>query len=176
MTEPQKIVINSLVEEISNGNKDALDRLYRMMYEVLFCFLKNRCKKTDIIEDVINDTFIVIINKSAKINYKNCYSWILSVAYRTMLSNLRKSEKIQDIAPEDVELICDKNCESVEEKCMLSYAIQKLDTLEREIICLRYYVDLTIHDVSRVLRISEPTIKRKLKQIHTKLAGGLYER
>jgi len=50
----------------------------------------------------------------------------------------------------------------------LSEALRRLSAAHREVIVLRYYEDMKIHDIARHLRISKGTVKSRL---HYALAG-----
>ncbi|MCI8485634.1 MAG: RNA polymerase sigma factor, partial [Clostridia bacterium] len=54
--------------------------------------------------------------------------------------------------------------EKIEEKDMVVQALNKLPEKQKEVIILKYYEDLKIKDISKILDEKIPTIKSRLKQ------------
>lgn len=60
----KKIRINTLVKEIGKGNEEAFEELYNLMYKELFYFLKKYTYDIEDIKDVIENTFVIVIEKA----------------------------------------------------------------------------------------------------------------
>ena len=87
----KKIRINTLVKEIGKGNEEAFEELYNLMYKELFYFLKKYTYDIEDIKDVIENTFVIVIEKAKNLLfYKNCYSWIYKIAKYQMFNLNRK--------------------------------------------------------------------------------------
>lgn len=157
MTTDEKYYINQLVKNIAHNDNLSLEILYKKMYKVLYCFLNTRCKNKSLIEDIIEDTFIVIIKKCNKIIYNNCYNWILTIAQKTMMNHLRnKNNNFCSI---------DNVKESYfENDNDIKFVINKLQPIEQQIIYLKYYCGLNLIEISKILKLSLSTVKRKYKE------------
>jgi RNA polymerase sigma-70 factor (ECF subfamily) len=55
-------------------------------------------------------------------------------------------------------------------------ALQRLNGQQREAIVLRYYHDLKLADIARVMGVSERTVRTRLQQAHEQLREWLKER
>lgn len=154
--------INNLVKEISQGNTSAFDLLYSKMYKVIYYFLLRESANIDCIEDVISSTFLVVIQKSkSKLIYKNCFSWILTIAKFQLMYYHQKNSKVSF----DSERI--DNCGTAINTSDLSFKheIQKMDKQSQQLIYLLFFEKLTYFEVSRILKISESTVKRRRNEI-----------
>lgn len=173
MTDEQKKLVNKLVKEISKNNKESLEKLYTLMYRVLFCFLRNNCNNDSMIEDVINETFIVVINKSKKLIYKNCYSWILSISKNILNNYLRKYNNLNVSEPYNDDI--SNEYYTFDFNVELQQCISKLDKQSQEIIYLKYYAGLTNVEIAKILKISLSTVKRKVNLSLNILKGEINE-
>ena len=63
--------------------------------------------------------------------------------------------------------------EKIEEKDIVVQALNKLPEKQKEVIILKYYEDLKIKDISKILDEKVPTIKSRLKQGIEKLSRYL---
>lgn len=170
MTPSEKDLINKLVQKIANKNMNAVGTLYELMFRVLFCFVKNNCKDKNDVVDIINDTFVTIIEKANEIQYANCYGWILSVAHNKARNHTRKFQK-NNIEFNEAFM----NCYSIDEAVEFEALLSKLDKGCRNIIYLKFYANLTNNEIAKILRISVSTVKRRLKKSLKFLEGEVNE-
>lgn len=154
--------INQLVKEIGIGNEVAFELLYTKMKKIIYYFLLKENADKDTIEDVIASTFLIVIEKSKeKMVYKNCFSWILTIAKYQLKSYNRKQDKVTF----DSESI--DRCGTIVDINKLSFKqeIEKLDEESQQIVYFALYQDLTYHEISKLLHISISTIKRRKNDI-----------
>lgn len=154
--------INKLVKEISQGNTNAFDLLYKKMYKVVYYFLLRESANIDCIEDVISSTFLVVIEKcKSKIIYKNCFSWILTISKFQLMYYNQKNNKLSF----DSERI--DNCGTAIDTNFISFKheIQKMNKETQQLIYLLFFEKLTYFEVAEILNISLSTVKRRRNEI-----------
>jgi len=154
--------INHLVKEIGLGNEVAFESLYNKMKNIIYYFLLRENADKDTIEDVIASTFLVVIQKSKeKIIYKNCFSWILTIAKYQLMNYNKKQTKItfDDEKINQYGTILNINNISFKQE------IEKLDKESQQILYLNFYEKLTYYEISRILHISVSTVKRRRNDI-----------
>ena len=154
--------INYLVKEIGSGNEVAFELLYNKMKKVIYYFLINENAKKDAIEDVIASTFLIVIQKSKnKMVYKNCFSWILTIAKYQLINYNKKQDKVSfdDERIERFGTISNLNSLS------FKHEIEKFDKESQQIIYFAFYEKLTYCEISKILHISVSTIKRRRNDI-----------
>lgn len=154
--------INELVKRVGQGDKQATEDLYNRMNKVIYYFLLRYNLKENQIEDIVSSTFLVVIEKSKeKMIYKNCFSWILTIAKNVMLSNFRAETKVDF----DDETINHLGFTHNLQKMSLKNMIEKMDKISQQIIYFTFYEKLPCHKISKILHISESTVKRRKNDI-----------
>ncbi len=154
--------INNLVREIGVGNEVAFETLYNKMKRVIYYFLLRENANKDAIEDVISSTFLIVIQKSKeKMIYKNCFSWILTIAKFQLKDYNKKQDKVY--FDDD----CIDHCATIIDLNSLSFKqeIEKLDKESQQILYFVFYEKLTYFEISKILHISVSTIKRRRNDI-----------
>ena len=63
MDTEKKTKVNFLVKEIGKGNDGAFEELYKLIYKELFYFLRKYTYDIEDIKDVIENTFMIVIEK-----------------------------------------------------------------------------------------------------------------
>ena len=162
MLKEQKIKINYLVKEIAKKNGDATAELYTMMYEVLFAFLKKVTYDDGWILEAIDKTFDTIIDKADKILYVNCYGWILRTSKNILINILRReTNRKKFLSPLDSFVYEEDICEKLDVQSKLN----KLTNIEKQVFYLLHERCYSYKNVSKLLKLSESTIRRKEKEI-----------
>jgi len=150
--------INNLVKEISCGNEQAFDLLYTKMKKIIYYFLLRYNLSKDEIEDIISSTFLTVIEKSkTKIVFKNCFSWIITIAKYKLYNYNRKKQKITY----DSDSIdrCGTNIN--QNNMAFKYEIEKMDKQTQQILFYNIYAKFTYDQIAKILHISVSTIKRR---------------
>ena len=162
MVRIDKKEINNLIKQISIGNEDAFDILYNKMKNVIYYFLLRENANKDAIEDVISSTFLVVIQKSKeKMIYKNCFSWILTIAKYQLMNYNRKQDKVSF----DDERIDNFGTTINVNSLSFKQEVEKLDKESQQILYFAFYEKLTYFEISKILHISISTIKRRRNDI-----------
>lgn len=165
--------VNELVKSLKNENIEPLDELYNLMFEVLFRFLKNFNANEQTILDTIKETFIIVYQKAqSKIVYKNCYSWILSIAKNCLFNNKRKDLKFQCI--EEVNLSdFESQGGNLEDTVAIKLIIEKLPPLEQDLIYFKVCEGLTLDEIAKIYKLSKRTIIRRYNSVREYLKEEL---
>lgn len=169
MTKEQKIRINFLVKEFAKKNGDATVELYTTMYNVLFSFLSRFTYEDGWIVEAIDSTFDTIIEKASKILYVNCYAWILKTSRNKILNVIRRETNRKKFIDTEEAYIYE---EDICEKLDILNRLDKLPMIEKQILYLLHKKKISYKDVSKILKTSESTIRRREKEIIIYLEGS----
>lgn len=174
MSKEDKLRINLLVKEIGLGNDEAFEELYHLIYKELFYFLRKYNYDTEDIKDVIENTFLVIIEKSKNLLfYKNCYSWIFKIAKYQMFNFNRKLKP--EVRIEDVNFkLADKKDTFLD--VSLSFVVDKIPKDLKLIFYLKYKNNYTINEITKITKLSASTVKRRIIEIKTLFEEYLNEK
>ncbi len=86
------------LSQIALGDRAAFERLYRRYYDRLFRFVLRVTGRMNLVEDVINDTMIVIWRKAG--DYRaaaRASTWIFGIAYRKALKALSRELRAPEL-------------------------------------------------------------------------------
>lgn len=165
----------SLVKKAKKGDKDALVKLIMAKkqdyYKIAYVYMKNSEDTMDAMEDMI----VVLyqnINKLKK--EKAFYSWSKKILVNCCKNLLRKSNKVV-LLENTKEEAYEENFNNKETGIILEEHLSKLNEKHREVIKLRYYLDMDYKTISRVLKIPTGTVKSRisngLKKLKVSLGG-----
>ena len=171
MNRYSKEEINDLIKSIGKGDKEALDVLFRSFSKAVYFFVLPIIKTKELAEDVVQETFIKIIQKADTFRvFINGDAWIYKIAKNIALSMLRKNKAKETFFLDDYQ---DQNkSESIENVAIGNIHRQRfLDLLtleEQRIIVLKEYYNYTLEQISKIIGKSLITIKRRMANIKEK--------
>src|SRR5271169_749961 len=84
---------NALLLAVAAGDRRALEELYLSYHRRLSRFLSRFTPRYENIEEIINDTFMVVWQSAKDFRYASRVStWIIGIAYRTALKSFRRQK------------------------------------------------------------------------------------
>src|ERR1700736_2411934 len=97
MTVPAKISArehdNDLLVAVAAGNRRALEELYLDYHRRLARFLSRFTPRYENVEEIINDTFMVVWLSAKDFRFASQVStWVMGIAYRTALKSVRRQK------------------------------------------------------------------------------------
>jgi RNA polymerase sigma-70 factor (ECF subfamily) len=162
----------TLVSEVLLGNVKSFEDIVNKYEIVVFRFVYSMIRDKQLAEDITQEVFISVYNKMNTFdsNYKFS-NWILRIAKNRCIDYVRKYKKINEANIDEVINISSKEI-SPEETIVfkeVKEAIQKyignLNEIDKQIILLRYSQKSTFNDISKILEISESSVKRRYYKV-----------
>ena len=156
-----------LLAKVGDGNRAAFERLYHLYHARLTRFLWTLMKRPTLIEEVLNDTMMVVWSRPDSFHGTSKLStWIFSIAYRKAMKALGK----QDEAVEDREAERrvssepgpDESSRSGRAHELLSGAIAQLSPAHRAVVDLTYFHELGYRDIALILECPVDTVKTRM--------------
>ena len=84
---------NGLLVAVAAGSRQALEELYLSYHRRLVRFLSRFTQCRENIEEIINDTFMVVWRRADDFRWESqVSSWIFGIAYRTALKSIRRQK------------------------------------------------------------------------------------
>ncbi len=158
-----------LVELTLRGDLHAFELLVQRHQNGVFRFLYHFMGNAADAEDVTQETFITIHRKLRSHNPAQSFtSWMMTIARNTAISYHRRrapapldpamlAAAIKDIAPNpELELLAREAGNEVHA------ALQRLPAEIREVLIMRYLMDIPLQKVAEMLNIPEGTAKSRL--------------
>lgn len=145
--------------------------LVRIAEELVLYLIRMGASKEDA-QDIVQDTFVKIIETEMVLPYSKIRAWMYRVAIRTYLDIYRRKKRYQEILA--VHFFHLPNWElQPEENEGLSKALTELDVDSLTILIMKYEQELKIKDISMILNVSESKVKTDLFRARKKLKAIL---
>lgn len=153
---------------------DVLQRLIEVdkqrLYRIAYIYVKNEDDALEIVQEAVYKAFLNI-KKLKEPEFFN--TWITKIIVNSSLDYIKKRNRLIYIV-EEKEL--EKNAIEDMEYIDLYKAVDNLDGLYKTVIILKYFEDLKIRDIAKVLDITESNVKnyihKALKQLRVDLKEG----
>jgi RNA polymerase sigma-70 factor (ECF subfamily) len=175
---------SELLTAIAAGNCRALKELYLGYQGRLERFLARFTQRHENIEEIINDTFMVVWHSANDFRFASqVSSWIFGIAYRTALKSIRRQQNHS--AARSLEECPEQTVDPVLEIEIQDWVMRGLNRLPDE---QRLALELACHmghssmEIANITRAPIGTVKarmfharRKLRQCLPTLGGGICE-
>jgi RNA polymerase sigma-70 factor (ECF subfamily) len=157
----------ALMTRIARRDLRAFEELYRAYHPRLTRFLITVTRRPPIVEEVLNDTMMVVWNRPERFNGSSRLStWIFAIAYRTALSALRRQDQpVEDkdadqrpaAEPGPERQLADRQLEAV-----LLGALDDLSADHRAVVDLTYFHDLGYREIAQIMDCPIDTVKTRM--------------
>ena len=151
----------SLVEKAKKGDETAFYQVMLMhkeqLYRIAISYLKTEEGAVEAIQETTYRCY-KSLNKLKKAEYFS--TWLIRILLNYCHDELRKQKRLV-LSSEMAELAGAKEDSSFME---LQEAVEELEPKYRDVIVLKYFHDLKITDIARILECPEGTIKTWLKK------------
>src|ERR1700733_1639956 len=175
MTLPAKISArehdNDLLIAVAAGNRRALEELYLGYHRRLARFLSRITPRYENVEEIINDTFMVVWQSAKEFRHASQVStWIIGIAYRTALKSLRrqKNHNAARSLDEDPEQTVDPTQET-EVQDWLRHGLNQLPVEQRLTLELAYHMGHSLEEIAAITECPVGTVKARMFHAREKL-------
>jgi len=160
-----------------NIRKKIFEEQIAIVYKELYKFIYSIIKNQNLTDDILQQTLMKAYEKFDTIqDIKKFKPWIFTIANNESLSWIRKYNR--EIPSEDTYLeLLGGSSEDIPEELLIKREIKKqviesinmLNSVDQEIIFLRYYYDLSLNEIALILNLNENTVKTKHKRAKKKI-------
>jgi RNA polymerase sigma-70 factor (ECF subfamily) len=171
-----------LLERVRARDLRAFEALYRRYHPRLTRFLTNLVRRPQLVEEVLNDTMLVVWNKPESYNGASRLStWIFAIAYRKALKALRRNdEPLEDLQadrrPSD-EPGPETQLSRKQVQTALLEAMRELSPDHRAVVDLTYFHEIGCREIADIMDCPVDTVKTRMfyarRHLKRVLAGAL---
>lgn len=156
-----------LLARIGEGDVTAFRELYEGYQPRLGRFLSNLIHHPPAVEEVLDDTLMVVWNRAASFKGESKLStWIFAIAYRKAMKALRRL----DLPVEDLTAETRHSPEAGPEDqfgvrrthALLRVAMKQLSAEHRAVVDLTYFHDLSYREIADILECPVDTVKTRM--------------
>jgi len=151
--------IDLLIRKIAQGDINALENLYIEMKKPIYFYALRLSNDSDIAEDVMQDTFISIMENSGSYTAKGKgSSWIFTIVKNKVLDYQKKLKP--SLVIDEQENLIDPLCqiEKIIDENVFFEMLTPLNEKERDIVILRILVGFTLTEVACELNLPKGSV------------------
>ncbi len=160
----------ALLDAIVRHERKAIDELYLNYHRRLARFLSRIVPRYESVEEIINDTFMVVWQHAAKFRGASRVStWIMGIAYRTALKSLRRdlsaaTQSVDDYPEQSVNPMQDTEMQEWILRAVMHLPIEQRLTIE-----LAYHMGHSVEEIAAITECPVGTVKARMFHAREKL-------
>ena len=162
---------NALLVAIAAGDRRALEELYLSYHRRLSRFLSRFTQRYENIEEIINDTFMVVWQSAKDFRHASQVStWIIGIAYRTALKSFRRqknhaaAQNLDDCPEQTVDPTVDTEVQD-----WLKRGLSQLPSEQRLTLELAYHMGHSLDEIAAITECPVGTVKARMFHAREKL-------
>lgn len=172
----------NLIGRIAAGELRAFDALYRIYHPRLQRFLERVTRRQALVEEVLNDTLLVVWHGADRYNGQSKVStWIFAIAYRKAMKALKQlDEPIEDLAADQHEAVepgPEQIASQQQLRAALALALDDLSPEHRAVVDLTYFHGVSYGEIAEIVGCPVDTVKTRMfyarRRLKALLAGRL---
>lgn len=167
---------SKLISLYKNGNEEAFEELVTRHKSKIFTTIYLIVKDNYKAEDLLQETFIKVINtiKSGKYNEEGKFlPWVLRIAHNLSIDHFRKAKRYPVIIMEDGSNVfntidfSEDSVESVQIRkdthSRLRQLIQELPEAQKEVLIMRHYMEMSFQEIADSTGVSINTALGRMR-------------
>ena len=163
-----------LMALIEAGDRHAFAQLYRSYFPRLVRFLDRMTRNASLIEEIINDTLLVVWQRAGSYNHTSKVStWIFAIAYRKALKGIRSLdepvESDADLEEADEQLQPEAALSLQQMQHQVARALDALPHAQRTVVNLAYYHGMGYEEIAAIMDCPLNTVKTRMFNARSKL-------
>lgn len=168
-------MIDELIKQAQKGNSNAFEEIILGYKNILYKIAKTRLSNIDDIEDAVQETIISAYQSIYKLRDTTKFkSWIITILINKCNRINKKKSKL-NVSYEEIDV------ERYVGKCDISTSIgfdeliSILSKDEKTIMTLFYSEDYTSKEISKIMKLNENTVRRKIFDARKKVEKKIKE-
>jgi RNA polymerase sigma factor (sigma-70 family) len=168
----------ALLERVKAHDVDAFERLYRIYQPRLARFLINLVKRPQLVEEVLDDTMMVVWQTAGSFRGTSKLStWVFAIAYRKALkARMRWPDPIEDDKG-DTQVSNDPAPDAELQRSRIHNALVSamggLSAEQRAVVDLTYFQGLGYREIAEILSCPVDTVKTRMFHARRRLKKAL---
>ena len=159
---------------IEAGDKAAFTALYRAYFPRLTRFLDRMTRSASLIEEIVNDTMLVVWQRADSFNHSSRVStWIFAIAYRKALKAIDAFddpvEADGDAGPGDRAHEPEAALSAQQLQYNVARALDALPLVQRTVVNLTYYHGMAYEEIAAIMECPVNTVKTRMFNARTRL-------
>jgi RNA polymerase sigma factor (sigma-70 family) len=167
-----------LIDRIVAGDVRAFEQFYRSYRQRLARFLDRMTHRRGLVEELLNDTMLVVWNRSGRFDGSSKVStWVFAIAYRKALKALcRYDEAVADDALDERPAAGAGPEQQAQTRQLNAQLVRALDALSvdhRAVVELTYFHGMGYREIAQIVDCPVDTVKTRMFHARRRLRGLL---
>jgi len=167
---PTTLTDEQLMVAFVRGSSDAFTSLFQRYKQPLFGFFRRRVPDPSQAEELTQETFLVLLRAASHYQASALFrTYLYAIAFKILHAYRRKSAfraTFWGSRPEHSEPSVES---TIAAEVLLRQAVGKLDSIDREILMLREFEQLSYAEIAELCRIPLNTVRSRLFRARTAL-------
>ncbi len=154
-----------IIRNVQQGQVNDYEVLVKKYQSPVFNLLYRMLNQQESAEALTQEVLVKAYENLGSFNFKSrFFSWIYRIAINTAISYRKKNLRFVtlDSMPQDVVKPAEEILMAKERSAILQAAINRLKDKYKTVIILRYYEQLSYHEIAEALNIDERKVKSRL--------------
>jgi RNA polymerase sigma-70 factor, ECF subfamily len=170
--------LSALIHKAQSGDTNAFGRIYELFYKRIYRYLSINLGSPEIAQDLCQETFLSAwrnIKSFSEDKGGSLQAYLFRIARNKIIDLSRKKKEISLEVTGDFESKEDilGSLDKEEDIEMVRKALSSLEDIERQIIVLRYFEELSTAEVAQAVGFNEGALRVRLHRILKKLKENL---
>mgnify|MGYP002673344674 FL=1 len=162
------------IRKAQKGDTESMNRLFDRYYDAVYSYCYRHVKHRETAQDLTQEVFLRVCRTLGDYRHYGKFENFLYVIAGNLCKDHYKKRLTYSLDELEVSET-ETGFARSEDQIVMEQAITSLPELEREIVYLRFYQDLKIKDIAKILDLGLSTTKYHLKKAQEQLAQELAE-
>ncbi len=168
-------MIDELIKQAQKGNSNAFEEIILGYKNILYKIAKTRLSNIDDIEDAVQETIISAYQSIYKLrDITKFKSWIITILINKC-NRINKKKSKQNVSYEEIDIEKYVGKYDISTTIEFDDLISILSKDEKTIMTLFYSEDYTSKEISKILKLNENTVRRKISDARKKIEKKIKE-
>lgn len=166
--------LENWIKRAQKGDKKAFENIYNFFFKRIYRYCDYNLAKREVAEDLTQETFIKCWKSLPSFSFKkggSFQAFLFKIAKNLIIDESRKKKTLamEEYLEEGVWDDLEEKLDKKNQETNVKNAISKLEEIDRQIIILRFFEDLSFSEVEEVIDIKSGTLRVRTHRILKKL-------
>jgi RNA polymerase sigma-70 factor, ECF subfamily len=169
----------ALMLDFQHGSRTAFEELFARYQGPLYGFFRRRLPDQDRADDLVQETFLAVIGAQARYEPRALVrTYLYGIALKLVSAERRKQAKDAPAVDADLNPSAEPSTELAvtewtDTVLWVRQALERLEPMDREVLMLREYEQLSYTEIAQLLRIPVNTVRSRLFRARMALKESL---
>ena len=159
-----------LMLDFTQGSSDAFSELFRRYKQPIYGFFRRRVSDPSHAEELTQETFLALLRAASRYQPRALFrTYLYAIGFKILRAHRRKAAFRATFFGRPNHLPDPAKQDATESGLWVRRAVEKLDPLDREILMLREFEQLSYSEIADLLQIPLNTVRSRLFRARTAL-------